>query len=160
MNAASDLTAYQTDYSIPSTQQGAIKSKQLVSRPSGMTDTQFINSIQSGYNAYANDAQYDPFSLDGYNSNNLASGWITGAGGKLPFNGNAPGIDPGYGQPLPANYIKSSGASVIPNTISGTLSRSASYSGSSAFSSVLSALSGALDHLKSVLSSMSSNSKK
>lgn len=160
INALSDLTAYQAGYSIPSTQQGAVKSKQLIATPQGMTDTQFINAIQGGYNAYGDDAQYDPFALSGYNSNSLASGWVVGAGGTLPFKGNAPGIDPGYGRPLPSNYIRSSGSSLVPTTMSGILSRAGSYSGSSALSSILSSLTGALTQLKSALSSVSSTNNK
>ena len=84
-------------------------------------------NIQNAYNSYGDDAQYDPFARRGYNSNNFVTSLVQNTGGGLPFGGNAPGIDPGYGSTLPGNYTKSTGQSYVPNTTSQAVSGASGY---------------------------------
>ncbi len=109
-NAPSDVSVVQNGYSMPDQQKGKMKSTVQVQMPSGVSDTEFIKNITNQYNAYNEDAAYDPFVNNGYNSNNFATTLLRGAGVEnLPWNGNAPGIDPGYGQAIPSNYVKANG---------------------------------------------------
>lgn len=109
-NAPSDVSVVQNGYSMPDQQKGKMKSTVQVQMPSGVSDTEFIKNITNQYNAYNEDAAYDPFVNNGYNSNNFATTLLRGAGVEnLPWNGNAPGIDPGYGQSIPSNYVKANG---------------------------------------------------
>lgn len=77
----------------------------VVPTPAGMTDTQFIEQLLGEAGDYANNLRYDPFPTTTnpwlgptYNSNSFVSGLLKGAGAVPP---TLPGIQPGYGQPIP-----------------------------------------------------------
>ena len=109
-DAESDSNVANYGYSVPDQKLGAMKSKVEVSAPKDVTDSQFIRNLTTQFDAYNDDAAYDAFAGHGYNSNNFATTLLKGAGvDKLPWNGNAPGIDPGYGQTIPSNYTKANG---------------------------------------------------
>jgi RHS repeat-associated protein len=113
INAESDVSVIQNGYSDVNNKKGALKDKVEVPTPDGKTDTEFIKDIMVQYNAYQNDAAYDPFAVNGYNSNNFTTTLLVNAGVKnLSWNGNAPGIDPGYGDVMPSNYKRADGNSV------------------------------------------------
>lgn len=122
-NAPSDVSVIQHGYSIPEQKLGALKKVAEVGAPSGASDTEFIKNITTQFDGYKDDAKYDPFVGNGYNSNNFATMLLKNAGvQKLPWNGNAPGIDPGYGRSIPSDYIKADGNSAVPEGTARTLS--------------------------------------
>jgi RHS repeat-associated protein len=90
---------------------GNLKSSQLVETPKNMTEGQFIQKIEDQYNKFPIDVEYSAFVNDGANNSNVFTTTILKNAGveTLPWNGNAPGIDPGYGKTLPLNYPKSDG---------------------------------------------------
>ncbi|MDQ5971522.1 MAG: hypothetical protein QG566_468 [Patescibacteria group bacterium] len=109
-NAESDRNVIDTGYSVPSQKLGQMKGMTEVQAPNGVSDTQFINNITTQYNYYQEDAKYDPFTNNGYNSNSFATTLLKNSGvNSLPWNGNAPGIDPGYGRVIPQSYSKANG---------------------------------------------------
>jgi len=78
---------------------GRLKNLTLVPTPAGMTDTQFIQALIAAAGSYQNNLPYAPFPLgDAYNSNSYTAGVIIKAGGTPPA---LPGIQPGYGHPIP-----------------------------------------------------------
>lgn len=80
-------------------QPGPLQNLTVVPTPSGMTDTQFINALLKVANSYQNNSPYLPFPYGPYyNSNSYTAGVIIAAGGTPPV---LPGIQPGYGHPLP-----------------------------------------------------------
>ncbi|MGB9430062.1 MAG: RHS repeat-associated core domain-containing protein [Gammaproteobacteria bacterium] len=80
-------------------QPGPLQNLTAVPTPSGMTDTQFINALLKAANSYQNSSPYLPFPYGPYyNSNSYTAGVIIAAGGTPP---PLPGIQPGYGHPLP-----------------------------------------------------------
>jgi RHS repeat-associated protein len=146
-NDAGDVAAYVQGYSNPSTKQGERKSIEQIKAPEGMSDTELIKSIQDSYDSYNEDAQYDPWAQEGVNSNNFATELIESARAKLPWKGNAPGIDPGYGTGIPDNYAKSNGQVVgqgVGQAIGGLTSHA-----------LTSALQGIIGQLQSIITSLS-----
>ncbi len=157
INADSDRAVVDQGYSV-SSDVGYLKQRTEVQRPDGLSDTEFINGIMGGYNAYGDDAKYDSFARNGYNSNNFVSGLLTNAGAQLPWNSNARGIDPGYGQPIPNNYIKANGQ-MAPSglgAVSSYAGQQGSRASSAAFQSALRSLQSALTKLSNALSSLRS----
>jgi hypothetical protein len=156
IDAQSDRSVVDNGYSIPETKQGQLKAWADIQGPDNLTDTQFITSIMDQYDAYAEDAAYDPFSRNGYNSNNLVSTFLVNSGAKkLPWKSNAPGIDPGYGQAIPTNYTKTNGqmAPSGPSAFSSYTGQQGSRSAIGAIQSTLSAISNALTSLLGLISS-------
>ena len=155
IDAQSDRNVVDYEYSV-SPEVGYMKQRAEVQTPDGTTDTQFVNSIMGQYNAYGEDAQYDPFARKGYNSNNFVSGLIVNSGAQLPWNGNAKGIDPGYGQPIPSNYLKTTGQAVPTgySAVSSYGGQQGSQASSAAFQGALRALQGVLTKISNALSSL------
>lgn len=157
INAPSDRSVVDNGYSV-SPSVGYMKQQIEVQRPDGLTDTEFINRVMGQYNAYGDDAKYDAFARKGYNSNNFVSGLIVNSGAQLPWNGNARGIDPGYGQPIPNNYTKANGQ-MAPSGLGAASSyagQQGSQTSSAAFQSTLRSLQSALTKLSNALSSLRS----
>ena len=157
INADSDRAVVDQGYSV-SPDVGYMKQRTEVQRPGSVTDTEFINRIMGGYNAYGDDAKYDAFARKGYNSNNFVTGLLTNSGAQLPWNGNAKGIDPGYGQAIPNNYTKANGQ-MAPSGLGAASSyagQQGSQASSAAFQSALRSLQGALTKLSNALNSLRS----
>ena len=90
-----------------STDVGKQEGSSAVSLPKGMNENQFIGKLQSSFDNYNDNLNYDLFpakGTDGYNSNSFATGLIGAAGGKapdLPMTGLARLHAPGYDKPVP-----------------------------------------------------------
>ncbi len=92
-----------------------LKDLTQVVRPSGMTDTQFINSLIKSAEAYQNNATYAPIPSvrgESYNSNSFVSGVIQNAGASSP---SLPGIAPGYDKPLQSWHFSESNSPTMLN---------------------------------------------
>jgi RHS repeat-associated protein len=129
-NAQSDLNVAMFGYSGTDgiKQMGVKKDMVEVTRPEGLTDAEFIDRVMHEYNAYSEDAAYDPFAQRGSNSNNFATTLLLGAGvSNMPWQGNAPGLDPGFGTAMSSDYKKATGQMLLPGGSSPIQKGVASY---------------------------------
>jgi RHS repeat-associated protein len=96
VNNPYDLSVVQTGASLSGS--GKVQSWKEVSAPDGVSDTEFITRIVNNSSQYNNDAQYDPYVQDGYNSNSFTYEVLKRSGASTPK--DVPGISPGWGVDL------------------------------------------------------------
>lgn len=96
---------------------GNLKDSQNVEIPEGFSESTIIDNIEREYQAFPDNMKYSAFTIEGgINSNVFTTTVLKNAGvKKLPWNGDAPGVDPGYGDIINTSIPAATGQKNNPN---------------------------------------------